>query len=326
MNAQRGKRPSRRVTKTTTRVGSRAARYVARSSWKATRAAATWSGRHGGQMLVRTAKSVTGPVSTSVRKWSQDRAQFGWQPVFACDCGERVPAHLQAQHLAEHTAVPAPRPVSPSGDKVLAAQERRRRVWAHIEVIRPEDAMPEPGVKEIACRCGQWVGHRAHYPRHAQVCADVGELRDRRWMENQVWLRANRPELTDPDFKQIQTRPAATVVAGKPSREMVVMQDPKGWATSSSVLAEPAIEQDNFREEVPTFLEQVRDGFDPLMEHFSGLSEYLTAAAFDDTRNTQGHIDDAISALASARDAIGAAHNSAVEYIASLSGPHFDRV
>jgi hypothetical protein len=206
------------------------------------------------------------------------------------------------------------------------AGQPRRTVWAHIEVIRPEDAMPEPGAKEIACRCGQWVGHRAHYPRHAQVCPAVGELRDQRSAENQVWLRTHRPELADPDFEQIQTRPTATVVAKKPSREMVVMQDPKGWATSSSVIAEPAIEQDNFREEVPAFLEQTADGFNPLIEHFAALGDYLRGAQFDPDGSTHQQIDAAVESLSVAQESMKRAHSAAVEYIASLPLPDFSRV
>lgn len=188
----------------------RIAAYLAQHTWRGTRAATVWAGRNSAQLAVRTSGAAAAPVAA----WSRDRAEYGWQPVFRCACGQRVPATEQAAHLATHEAIPAPRVEVPAGDAVLAAQPRRV-VRGHIEVIteaneEPQSARPEPGRvgwlrgllhggrDVIACRCGEWVGHENAWARHAQVCPATRALRGQRAVEAyQRAVEADRPRLAE---------------------------------------------------------------------------------------------------------------------------------
>ena len=101
------------------------------------------------------------------------------------------------------------------------------------------------------------------------------------------------------------------------------MQEPKNWGSASAVLAEPGIDQGEFREQVPLFLEGVAAGFDQVVDNFDSMSAYFMSADFDPDGLTCLRMDEAAEHLRDAQEAIRRARGAAVEYIAELQAPTF---
>lgn len=96
------------------------------------------------------------------------------------------------------------------------------------------------------------------------------------------------------------------------------MQDPKGWASSSSVLAEPGIDPTTWRQESVAFLQGIEDGFTTLIDNYSEMQAYYSNAEFDPDGDTYNRMEEVIEALHGAAEAQRQVHNAASYYIAEL--------
>jgi hypothetical protein len=96
------------------------------------------------------------------------------------------------------------------------------------------------------------------------------------------------------------------------------VQDAKNWGSSSAVLAEPGIDQGEFREQV-----LVAAGFDQVVDNFDSMAAYFMAADFDPDGTTCTRMDEAVDHLRDAQEAIRQARVDAFEYLADLRAPTF---
>lgn len=96
------------------------------------------------------------------------------------------------------------------------------------------------------------------------------------------------------------------------------MQDPKSWASSSSVLAEPGIDPDTWQQESVTFLQSIEDGFMTLIENYSAMQEYYSNAGFDPDGDTYNRMEEVVEALHEAAEAQRQVHVAAAYYITEL--------